>query len=761
MQVRASAPSGQHWALLPFVTGIIVGLSVSTVILVRPYTEHIVTNVYIGAVGPGVDSHSKEVQERLLRFEELMKELHPASHVDTGPRFLAEEVIMKAPVHYAIIVSSEYSSEMIDMLKNTWTGDTSEDKVSYYISTKQDMGKQHHADAAELEMEPNVVKLSEHEHDEIQVLNHMCQHKLNTTKWFFFGYDTAYVKTLELESYLLTLEASQEYLPYLGKPVKRDPVGTVCLPGTGSILSYLALSELCPMLSRCTETKDHRGMDSILGECVIKQLPRVQCNKEGHPHNLFLKFDGNKKGPVIDPKNKVILDRALTIYPVADPKLMYNVHQLVVSKRLNESQHLAQELKQTVDKMVALLPQAEGEHARFNGETVKSREDIVSWQLINHDRLMIKDSDNPVMKVPGVWKCELDRLTTRAMEYLNSLHEDQELVVSRVMNAYWRLHPLIGMEYIIDFEAKSSHSNEEDNPTSTQFCAFLSRSYNPPEVSPIQPQVRDSKRVTIALVMTAEQMDPFQVFMKGLEQVLSQDQRLDLIVVKMRTEKDHQVFKKPASDSTLDSILHSYETRFLRASFRVINSPYILSRAHGLALVLHEVKPTDILFLADLYLNFTASFLDRCRSFPLQGQQAYYPLPFAAESQNTTNQGHERTVTSQIGHWLVKSHGLSCVYAADVLSSVQQKGGKGVPKEVESGELYRSLLEKEYEVIRSVDSDVWRRQPENIACELDLVGEEQDPCEVVHESPYARLKLRTQLSQMLFDHEGKQSEKKF
>lgn len=746
--------TGQHWALLPFVTGIIVGVSVSTVILVRPYTEQIITNIYILDSEPnGLESHSLELEERLSKYEKLMAELHPADqHTGTGPRWLADEVKMKGLVHYSIIMTDlTPAADMVGILQNTWTKDIPQQNVDYYFPP---------ARSPQTDRILNAVQLSSDKLYEIQALNHICAEKVNSTKWYFIGYDTAYVKTLELEEYLLTLDAIQEQLPYMGKPVRREPLpGRLCLPGPGSLLSSLILSQLCDKVSSCAMSELELETDCALGECVSKQLPDVQCNKDfNRPQSLFVRFDSSRKGPIIDPKNKNTLCRALTIYPVEDSKLMYNIHQLVVGSRLNSSQHFAQELKQTADRMMSFLPHSKTAYALTSIDMAKSREDIAAWQLINHNRLMERDSEDPARKVPGFWNNELNSLTSRIMGYLTSLNDNQQLVFSRVVNAYWRLHPLTGMQYIIDFEAKSEVAKGEQIAAPLlRFSSHLSRAYSPPELSPVQTQVKSSKRVTIAIVMTAEQESELQTFLKKLEQVLNEDLQLDLIVVKMRTDKDRQASKKP--DSSLETILHSYEMRFSKATFTLVSSPYMLSRAYGLALVLREVKPTDILFLSDLYLAFNTSFVDRCRNIPLQGQQVYYPIIFAPSASGATTS--DNSITFQSGHWLVKSRSVACLYAADVLST-QQAGGKGIPNEVDTDQLYQGLVEKEYEIIRSVDSGLWKRSvPENSACELNLVGEEQEPCRTVHKCSFEKLQLSTQLSQMLFDHEGRHSEKKF
>ncbi len=752
-QVKASQ---HHWALLPFVVGIVVGLSVSTVLLFRPpSTEYVVTNVYITDPAAPED---KKLSDKMQRFEELMRELHPAEAMGTGPKTLAEEVPMKEAVHYSVIMSKKRppgSGDSMETLKHTWTGDVPQQMVTFYTPTSYQHDEKINSQATQ--KPPSIVELSAEEPNEIQVLRHVCEHNINVSKWFYMGYDSAYVKAQELEAFLLTFEAFQGQLSYMGRPVQKEGQDTrVCLSGPGSILSYQVLSQLCHRLTECTKMETTE-MDSVLGQCVRKLLPDVECSKEERPQQLFLWYNGAKtKTPIIDPRNKEVLGRALTIYPVADHKLMYNIHQLVVGRRLNESQHLAQELKQAVEQMRAFLPQTESKFTRNDNQGVNSREDISSWQLINHDRLMTTDGNNPAMKVPGYWKSEMDSLTSQAIEYLSTV-QDRELVFSKLVNAYWRLHPLTGMEYIVDFEAKSPRS-EDGNvpPPPSRFCVTLIRPYSPIEISPIQPQVRDSKRVTTVLVMSGAEIDAFEVFMKRLGAVLDGSQGgLNLLVVKMRSEGETGAKK---SDAAVEATLHSYERKHLRASFSVVPSQYALSRPHGLALALHEVKPTDILFLADLHLSFNASFLERCRALPLQSQQVYYPIPFTVSgpTPNTST-----SLSADWGHWLAKSVDVSCIYAADVLSSVQQEGGKGIPKEVDTEELYKNLLEKGYEVIRSVDSSLWKDQGKKGSCELDFVGEINDPCTLDQDYPYKQLRLRTHLSELLFDHEGKHSDTKF
>ncbi len=743
----------QHWALLPFVFGIIIGLSLSTIILIRP--SNVVTKVHID-IFSFKEGAVKETQRiKLPRHQDLlvMSEIHAGGYFETEtgrPRLLSDVAAMKEAVYYAVIMTDGQSSEMVETLNITWARDIPKARVSYHVPPSLSLKRGEEKLSHSMEMN-NVVEVHPtQELREIQVLAYLCEHKINLTKWYYIGYDSAYVRTDELESYLHTLEAIQDQSPYLGKPIKRDS-GRVCLPATGTILSYLALTQLCPKLTYCMH--GHLDPEYALGECIQKQLPNIQCNKEGHPQNLFLKFDGSKKGPIIDPKNWRALDQALTVYPVVDPKLMYNIHHYVLSRRLNQSQLSVQELKQSMDTMESFLPQLSLKSD--NGGEIMSVEDTPSWHLINKNVLMSRDYYSPALQVHPVWKREIDMLVKRSMNYLHSLREAEKvLVFSRIVNAYWRLLPLKGMDYIIDFEAK-----EEVTSQFHRFRVSLSRSFVPVEISPVQPQVKESKKVAIVLVMSSEHEELFKDFMKQLSQVLDRDERVELIVVTMKSKQQERGNKL---DSRLDSIIHPYEARYLRASFKVLHSPYLLSRSHGLSLALRELRPNDVLFLADIYMEFDAAFLERCRHLPLQGQQVYYPILFAMTGGNVSKTdgavGVSGHVSSELGHWLMDSYKSSCIYAADVLASIQKAGSKGIPKEVDTGSLYNGLRERGYEIVRSTESGLWRKHSEEGSCLLDFVGDKEVKPD---KESYEVLRVKTQLSELLFDHEGKHSHNKF
>ena len=693
-----------------------------------------------------------EVEEKLAEVQRLMKELELQPQDDgIGIHRLSDELEMKSPVFYAVITSGQQSLDTVKVLNETWAGNIPPTDIAFFVE-----GLEGEVDDQlgihELKSLPkNVKQLISSNLAEVQVLNYICQHKMNSTKWFFIANGDIYVKTHSLESYLMEVDALQYHHGYLGKPVKRDPIGRVCMPGPGSILSYRTMQEVCPKLEQCEKLHS----EYVLGECIRHQLPRLQCNKEGHPHDLFLKFDVAKRGPITEQKHRDILDKALTVYPVSDPKLMYVIHQLIVAERLNDSQYQLQELKSSLDWMVDLLPQTNVHVHKDKEDAANTRDDVLSWKLINNNKLMSDEENAPTMKIPSVWKNEFNLLIKKAMDYL-STWEEEGYNFRRIVNGYYRVNPQADIDYIIDFEGKEVGSEGNFSLPAKHFRVALSRRFDSLEVNPVLLKAAgvESKHVTIAVFMNTNHAELFQSFMAKLENVLKHDQRVDLVVVKMKSKE--RARKEVTSVMDPKSILNLYRTKYPLASFTVVESPSLLSRDHGISLVIRDLRPNDIVFLADLDLEFDSAFMERCRSIPLQGQQAYFPILFSkVDPSLLKDMEHvmmEDTTSEHSGHWIPQSNRVTCLYAADILAAVQQTGVKGIPNSIDVSEVYRTLIEKGYEVIRTTDKGLRQLYDGARRCESELVGEEED-CSIDN-GDYPNLYTRTQLSILLFDHEG-------
>lgn len=731
---------------------------------------------YFAGEGDLLKGAAPVVDERLAQVQRLLEELEPrqpshhGNQDDDKVHRLSDEVEIKSRVFYSVIISATASDEQamlenIRLLNYTWAGDIKPADIAYFIEGEKELEPHKGADFPD-----NIHQLtSSSVAPELQVLQYLCQHKLDSTKWFFIANSDLYVNTHSFENYLMEVDALHYHYGYLGKPIKRSPIGQVCMPGPGSVLSQQTMQEVCSKLEDCK--KIEYRTNCVLGECIRRHVPRLQCNKEGRPHELFLKCVNDAKGgPITEPKYRYILDKALTIYPVSDPKLMFTIHQLIVAERLNQSQYLLQEMKNSLDQMDDLLPQTNIHHTQQDEqETAINRNTVISWKLINSNLLMSEEESSPALKIPAVWKKEFDVLVEKAMEYLTNWDDETSYRFKRIVNGYYKVDPQAGINYIIDFEGKQAAAAETKDDFSLptkHFRVTLSRKFDSLEVNPSQLRVTgiEGKHITIVVFMTVEHNNKFKHFMEMLKKILDNDQRINLMVVKMsgssqRAEKKFTV--SPVFDPR--SLLSQYEREYPKASFTLLESPSLLSRDHGIALTIRELRPNDIVFLADLDLEFDVGFLERCRSIPLQGQQIYAPIFFsnADPSLSKPTPNLETVQTSAIsehnGHWTVGSNSVMCLYAADMLATAQTPGSKGMANSINVEEMYRAMIVKGYEIIVATDKGLRQLVYDGErGCSGIMLGEgrEKGLCSDTARQNYTELYSRIQLSVGLFDHEG-------
>ena len=276
--------SAGHWALIPLVAGVLIGMAVSTVLLLQPHTA--ITNVYLE-----LPAEREDVTSRLNDLMRTLNELGATrrSEVET----LAEEVSVKGPVYYAVVMDGRHSAEQLSVLRETWTENISWRRVGYFIPLEEDRHPQvevvegateedvdedaHYGEIQHRDTDNVAVVELETRHSDfyMDVLSYVCKAKLNETKWFLFAGDDVYVKSRDLEEHLQHYENIPSFR-YLGRPASnRGSANRGCLKGPGTVLSHSALVELCSKIDSCGGSEGEG--DRTFGRCITEQLEQG-CN---------------------------------------------------------------------------------------------------------------------------------------------------------------------------------------------------------------------------------------------------------------------------------------------------------------------------------------------------------------------------------------------------------------------------------------------------------------------------------------------------
>ena len=235
-------------------------------------------------------------------------------------------------------------------------------------------------------------------------------------------------------------------------------------------------------------------------------------------------------------------------------------------------------------------------------------------------------------------------------------------------------------------------------------------------------------------------------------------------MVKVSSIDNQHVRQKSNSTSVVDPefILNHYKKVYPQASFTIIQSPSPFTRDQGIAMVVKELQPNDIIFLADLDLEFDSAFLDRCRSIPLQGQQVYIPIYFSIADLSLSNFTKHQLISGpgiplkHPGYWMLSSNGVTCLYAADLLGIVERHGAKGIANTLNVNDMYRTLIGEGYDVVKVTDKGLRLVYDRERGCSGMLGGgdggsDDLTMCNGYGQS-YTELYARIQLSIQLFQY---------
>ena len=253
----------QQWKPFPYLVGLMAGVVLSTLVLVRPDT-HYINNVYVMI---SVDADQTIKSEKILA-EDLMKLEKRAPNL---PR-LSDQTVVKETINYIIVEHSE-----MHITRQMWA--TNDTKLNIYVPT----------DKSALDGTIDIISHSttvNYFHSDIPklaplvVLWRICKGTLKESHWVFFGPNSTYINILGLKSYLTGFDSS--------KPVwlvGLTPGNKTCFWESGMVFSYGSLKLVCPLISKCiTDAVASHEVGDPLVNCVEEAIGYT-CTAQ-HPDNV-------------------------------------------------------------------------------------------------------------------------------------------------------------------------------------------------------------------------------------------------------------------------------------------------------------------------------------------------------------------------------------------------------------------------------------------------------------------------------------------
>jgi len=221
------------------------------------------------------------------------------------------------------------------------------------------------------------------------------------------------------------------------------------------------------------------------------------------------------------------------------------------------------------------------------------------------------------------------------------------------------------------------------------------------------PVHRDIVHVIVAL---SQRVDTFQQFLKRFEQLAARDNSVELTVVYFGNVGLKQV----------QTLVREFNSNQNSDKVHLLMTSEKFSRGRGLQIGADSLQNNSLLFMCDVDIVVTSSFLERCRLHASQGRSVYYPIIFSLYNPAITSQLQDKKtspskplITRDAGFWRDFGYGMTCQYRADFLTvggftddidSNQSASGWGL----EDVRLYRKHLNSgNVTVVRATDPGIF------------------------------------------------------
>lgn len=395
---------------------------------------------------------------------------------------------------------------------------------------------------------------------------------------------------------------------------------------------------------------------------------------------------------------------------------LHSTHDLITSNNLAGIWNTLEDLYQELDLMNHLL--ADSVSIPFiptDEETEEEMGRVTFWELLDYHTHMSLTEAEPVKPVNSMWVKEFDWSVKKVMKLINkpsfNKNDDSNVinVLKKVHSIYWRQESTSKLVYILNIEVQPT-LNQVEQGRSKLLQAQFKRVF----LKDSETLLSLKKPLTIVVASSELYTKELQRFLHMIGNLTKGEHTvsLSLIIVLMGQ-----------TTSATNQILKAFSQKYSSIPFQKLTTTQWLCRGHALSLALQHVRPTDVLFLADIELEFDAIFLERCSVYPRQESLLYLPLPLTRYSHTLQSFMTKLTGATLSGHWITQARGLACVYASDILSAVMMEG-KGMPREIHIDIVFETLVKKGLTVMQGPDNHLNRRYAKGL-CGRALIGE---PC---------------------------------
>lgn len=373
------------------------------------------------------------------------------------------------------------------------------------------------------------------------------------------------------------------------------------------------------------------------------------------------------------------VDTAILLSPLTEPEHFYNLHHHYSKEHFNTTKVATKRLRahmiQTAEKGAqsnSLLHTSQHQSPPWTKLGVNSPflpsnpDDIIHCQGFDSQYRYTESKHYPGHPVSSLVHSDMNEVLKTV---LHSTGTTQERVM--VENIFRRTDPQRGIDYFLHAIKK-----EKEGHYSSRFLHAL-REAEPARVTSLDDANYKTTKVNF-VIPTPPVSRAFQRFIMSFESSFLARKPPELVGLFVILYSDGKFRHYDRDLFAVITLLDLYKKKYPEADLRVTSTRRPYSRKESIELASREYPTYELLFLADIHVDFSLQFLERCRMNALENHQVYFPAVFSPYDPAEFYKSRIRfpyatkfQISEEKGSWMHESFHLACTYNYDLVKVLE------------------------------------------------------------------------------------------
>jgi hypothetical protein len=385
------------------------------------------------------------------------------------------------------------------------------------------------------------------------------------------------------------------------------------------------------------------------------------------------------------------IKQAILLSPLREPDHFYHLHRYLMREKLNLTKTMTNRLRtimiETAERAAQLdnlLYTSEHQSPPWTrlgiNPPFSSRnpdDGLLHFQSFDDQYKYTESKHHPSTPLSNATKREMNEVVAAVTRFQaqkaresreNALISGDNVVVESMLQ---RVDPSRGIDYFLQLADPESKSPGHLMIKSEFYHAL--REIEPPRVTSMNSPNCGSIKVNF-VVATPPVSRGFQRFMLSFENSFLARNPPELVSLLVILYSDGK-FKKYDKDLfSVVTLLELYRKKYPKGDLRLITTRNSYSRKETIEIASKEYPTYELLFLADIHVDFSMQFIERCRMNAVENEQVYFPMVFSPYDPIEFHKlrikfpyATKFKIGEKMGAWMPESYHLVCVFNYDLV----------------------------------------------------------------------------------------------